>query len=316
LFPKVHPDASSVHEGSIRWARELGMLPTEQQVRTAHKAKAGWLVARAFPTAIPQGLQLVADWTVLFCVLDDHTEKLGSADEVAAYLQRLLGVLRADTAGSCDDPFAAGMRDLGQRLRAMASPSHVTRFVDRMAELFAGNVAEARNREHAQIPGLASYLALREVTIGLQVMFSLAEVLEQFTLPERVRDHPALQRLAARTSRIVGWANDLFTYEKEIIGGQIHNLVLVLMTERGLPIAEAMAAAVALHDDEVRGFLREVEQLPSFGIADPAVQRLVEMLRCWIRGHLDWAHETGRYRPFDEPAWGHASQSAGKPAAA
>ena len=292
------------------------MLPTEQHVRTAHKAKAGWLVARAFPTAIPQGLQLVADWTVLFCVLDDHIEQLGSADEVAAYLQHLLGVLRGDAAGSHDDPFAAGMRDLGQRLRVMAPPRHVTRFVDRMAELFAGNVAEARNREHAQIPSLASYRQLREVTIGLQVMFALAEVLEQFTLPEFVRDHPALQRLAARTSRIVGWANDLFTYEKEIIGGQIHNLVLVLMTERGLPIAEAMAAAVALHDDEVRGFLREVAQLPSFGIADPCVQRLVEMLRCWIRGHLDWAHETGRYRPFDEPAWGHASQSAGKPAAA
>jgi hypothetical protein len=67
-------------------------------------------------------------------------------------------------------------------------------------------------------------------------------------------------------------------------------------------MAEARAEVVALHDNEVRSFLAEIAQLPSFGIADAGVQRYVAMLRCWIRGHLDWAHETGRYRPFDEPA--------------
>jgi hypothetical protein len=285
------------------------MLPTEQHVRTAQKAKVGWLVARAFPTAISRGLQLVADWTLLFCVLDDYIEKLDTADEVAAYLQHLLDVFRADIAGSCEDPFAAGMLDLRQRLLALASPIHFERFADRLEELFAGNVAEAQDRDRAQIPDVASYMQLREVTIGLQVMFALSELLEGFSLPERVREHPALRRLATRTSKIVGWANDLFTYEKEIIQGELHNLVLVLMNEHRMSIAEAVAAAVRLHDDEVRGFLKEVDQLPSFGMADASVQRFVEMLRCWIRGHLDWAHETGRYRPFDEPAGEQAGRS-------
>jgi 5-epi-alpha-selinene synthase len=125
-----------------------------------------------------------------------------------------------------------------------------------------------------------------------------------------------LQRLATRTSKIVGCANDLFTCEKEIIQGQIHNLVLVLMNEGQLPIEEAVAQVMALHDNEVHGFLQEVEQLPSFGIADAGVQRYVEMLKCWIRGHLDWAYETGRYRPYGEPAGGPIDQLTGTPAAA
>lgn len=312
----LHPDAASAHERSVRWARSLGMLGSEQDLRAAHKAKLGWLAARTFPTSTRQGLQLAADATVLFFVLDDHIEKLGTADEVAAYLAYLLHLLRSDIAGSFEDPFAAGMIDLRQRLLALATPVHFKHFVDRVEEVFEGNVAEARNRERAQIPDVASYLPLREVTVGIHVMLSLVELLEEFTLADRIREHPALRGLATRASNIVGWANDLFTYEKEIIQGEIHNLVLVLMNERQLTITEAVAETVALHDHEVVSFLQEVEQIPSFGAADASVQRYVEMLHCLIRGHLDWAYETGRYRPFEEPAGPQVSRSAGTPAAA
>jgi avermitilol synthase len=302
LAPNVHPDASSVHEGSVLWARSLGMLPTEQHVRSAHKAKVGWLVARGFPTAMLPGLQLAADWTVLFCMLDDYTEKLPAAAEVEVYLQHLLDLFRDDVAGPSEDPFALGMIDLRKRLLDLGPASHYMRFADRLEELFAGNVAEARNRERAQIPDLASYLQLREITIGLQVQFALAELLEGFSLSSRTRAHPALQRLASHASNIVGWANDLFTYEKEIIEGEMHNLVLVLMNERRLTITEAVAQAVELHDSEVRSFLLEIEQLPSFGVGSAGVLGYVSMLTSWVRGHLDWAQETGRYRPFEDAA--------------
>jgi avermitilol synthase len=316
FVPKVHPDASSVHEGSVLWALSLGMLPTDQHARVAHQAKIGWLVAYAFPTAMPRRLQLVADWTVLFCALDDYIEKLGQASEVEAYLQHLLDLLRADIASSSEDPLAAGMLDLQWRLLALAPLSQFTRFTDRLEELFAGFVTEAENRDRAQIPDIASYIALREVTAGLHVLFTLGELIEGFRLPDHVREHLAIRTLITRTSNIVGWANDLFTYEKEIRAGENHNLVLVLMNERRLPLSEAVAQVVALHDNEVRRFLVEVEQLPSFGAADAGVQRYVDMLRSWIRGHLDWAHETGRYRPFEDPAGDWEDRRMTRPAAA
>jgi avermitilol synthase len=313
---KVHPDASAVHERSVLWARSLGMLPTEQHIQTAHHAKVGWLIARAFPTATPDGLQLIADWTMLFCALDDHIERRKTAAEVEAHLQHLLHVFQGDTTRCSEDPFATGMLNLRQRILAMASSSHLMNCAGRLAELFAGNVTEARERERAQIPDVASYLQLREVTIGLQVMLALADLFEGSDVPFCIRGHLALQKLATHASHIVGLANDLFTYEKEILQGEMHNVVLVLMNERRLTIAEAVAQAVALHDEEVRSFLRATAQLPCFGAADPGVQRHVEMLRCWIRGHLDWARETGRYRPFHEPAGGQARRLASRSAAA
>jgi len=306
----LHPDAALVHERSVLWARALGMLPTEHHVRSAHKAKLGYLAARTFPAATRQGLQLAADATMLFFVLDDYIETLGAADEVAAYLPYLLHLLRSGMTGALDDPFASGMIDLRQRMLALGTPRHFKHFVDQVEEIFEANVAEARNRERGQIPDVASYLPLREVTVGIHVMLALVELLEEFRLPDRIRKHPAVRELATRASNIVGWANDLFTYEKEIIQGEIHNLVLVLMNERQWTIAEAVAATVALHDQQVLCFLQEVEQIPSFGAADASVQRYVEMLQSLIRGHLDWAYETGRYRPLDEPAGEPASRAA------
>jgi 5-epi-alpha-selinene synthase len=258
----------------------------------------------------------MADWTMLLCVLDDHIEKRGTADEVAAYLQHLLGLFGADLADPAGDPIASGIIDLRHRLQDLAVPGHLQRFTERMEELFAGYVAEARNRDRTQIPDVASYMRLREVTIGLKVMVSLAEFLEGSSLPDHLRNHPALQKLTTRASNIVGWANDLFTYEKEIIQGELHNLVLVLMNQRRLTITEAVAEAVALHDNEVRSFLGEVEQLPLLGVVGAGVERYVETLRCWIRGHLDWASETGRYRPFDPRAGEHRSRSASRSVAA
>src|SRR5512140_776708 len=125
FFSKVHPDAPAVHERSVLWARSLGMLPTEQHVWTARRAKVGWLIARAFPMATPGGLQLISDWTMLFCVLDDHIEQLNTAAEVEAYLQHLLDVFQAGVIRCSGDPCAAGILNLRQRILAMAPPSHL-----------------------------------------------------------------------------------------------------------------------------------------------------------------------------------------------
>lgn len=51
----------------------------------------------------------------------------------------------------------------------------------------------------------------------------------------------------------------------------------------------------SLHDAEVRAFEELARDLPSFGIHHQQVLRFVAILADWIRGHLDWAVETGRY---------------------
>jgi hypothetical protein len=296
---KVHPDASLAQEASVQWAQAMGMLPTEQHVRGAQNAKVGWLVARGFPTASRDGLQLVADWTLWFCMLDDHIEELHCAD-LDGYLGRMLEILHSDDV-IAKDSFEVALGDLRRRVGALPTGT-LERFREAVAELFAGFAQEAREHARGLVPPVATYLELREVTVGLKVILTLAEAVEAIDLPDDVLRHPAIRQLATRTCNIVGWSNDLFTYEKEMIQGEIHNLVMAVMIEDGKTLAEAVTVTVQRHDREVCGFIQDVELLPCFGAADPEVRRYVEMLRCWIRGHLDWARETGRYQPSGVPS--------------
>ncbi len=48
-----------------------------------------------------------------------------------------------------------------------------------------------------------------------------------------------------------------------------------------------------MHDAEMRSFVTRSAELA----ARPGLAEYVLMLRRWVRGHLDWAVETGRYRP-------------------
>ena len=72
---------------------------------------------------------------------------------------------------------------------------------------------------------------------------------------------------------------------------------MVLAHHEGLPLEAAVGKAARMHDDEARRFVRLEGRLPSFGGAlDARLERYVASLRARMRGNLDWARESGRYR--------------------
>ncbi len=169
----------------------------------------------------------------------------------------------------------------------------MARFAARVRELFAAFVVEAQTRSAGSIPGLASYLQLREQTVGLHVEFALGEIVEAITLTPAERGHAGLVTLARLASDLVGWANDIYTHEKEMRAGETHNLVFVLAQAEGLPLAAAVERAVAMHDAALLRFVALADELGGSGSG--ALRRYAGMLRAWVRGHLDWGRETGRY---------------------
>jgi 5-epi-alpha-selinene synthase len=304
LVGDLHAEVVAINERTVEWAAEMGLIQTEKQTSHLLASKIGWLVARGFPKGRVSALQIAADWTTLFCLLDDRIEKFPHAEMVGSFLKGLLDVFRGD-AKSIDpeEPCVRALLDLRLRMLMEGTPRWVARFADRLQELFACFTSEAAHRAEANVMELAAYMRQREVTVGLYPQFELSELTDGIVLPDEVREHPALQRLMARASNIVGWANDIFTYEKEIAQGEIHNLVVVLMNGGDLSLVEAEEMAVRLHNAEVMAFLEEEAALPSFGpMVDGEVLRFTAVLKTWVRGHLDWARETGRYQPTQAKA--------------
>jgi hypothetical protein len=296
-FPSaLHRDADLVQAQSVAWARRFHLLGTgERKYRALGEAMIARLVARSFPAAHRDGLQLAADWTTLFCLLDDKTELAGTGMvRLAALLSRLLDAFRDGNAG--DDAFASALVDLRGRMLDAAGEAWLEQFGELLEKLFSAFLWENLNRSNRIRPSLSAYVTMRETTVGLHPQFALAEITDHVHLSTEALAHPTVRSLTTMACNVVGWTNDLYTYEKELAQGEVHNLVILHMHEAALPLAEAQQRVIACHDAEVRAFLALAAKLPDVGDERPQLLRYVGVLRSWMRGHLDWAHETGRYR--------------------
>lgn len=292
----IHPDADSIHLRSLAWAARVGLASSPAEERRLDAAKIGTLVARAHPSGALPALQIAADWTVLFCLLDDHLERLPSPSTVARTLARLSSALRHGTSGRANDPFERACLDLHARLAHMANPAARARFEAAVERLFEAFCVEAEARSKGRPPSLAAYLPMREVTVGIYVELALGEIVEGIELSEAARHKLSRLGLARAASNLIAWANDVYTYEKEIASGDPNNLVSVLAETEGLDLGRAVQTVVEMHDAEARAFDAVTAALAAVG-CDAGLVRYAEMLRAWVRGHLDWGRETGRYRP-------------------
>jgi 5-epi-alpha-selinene synthase len=296
-FPSaLHRDVDVVQAQSVAWARRFHLLGTsERKYRALDEAQVARLVARSFPAADRDGLQLAADWTTLFCLIDDKTEVAGtSMVRLAALLSRLIDAFREGNAG--DDAFASALVDLRGRMLDAAGEAWLEQFGELLEKLFSAFLWENLNRSNHIRPSLSAYVTMRETTVGLHPQFALAEITDHVHLSTATLAHPTVRSLTTMACNVVGWTNDLFTYPKELAQGEVHNLVLLHMHEAGLTLDEALVRVVANHDAEMRAFIALAARLPDVGDERPQLLRYVGVLRGWMRGHLDWARETGRYR--------------------
>jgi 5-epi-alpha-selinene synthase len=290
----LNPHVDVAQRESVNWAVRLRLVPKAARQRL-DAARIAWLSAYVFHDAEPEILQLAADWTTLFCLLDDHVEskKLGPV-RISAELSRLVAGFRRSSAATAD-PLDSALLDLRVRMNELADPSWIERFATALEEIFGAFLWEEINRWKQIRPSYSAYRTMRPITVGLRPQYLLGELASGAELPGALRTDAQLQRLESTVALSVGWANDIFTHAKELEAGEVHNLVFVLMEADSLPLAQAMRRAAAMHDEEVRSFLSVQSQLPDFGDDDDRARSYVAMLRNWIRGHLDWAYRTGRY---------------------
>ncbi len=289
--PALHPRHAQIQTHSIAWARAFGLVDDSQLPRL-ERARIAWLPARAYPRGSAAALEIAADWTTLFCLLDDRIEREASPTIVARTLAGLAAMFDPHAAPTASDPMQRACADLRDRVAA-AGPGRLDQLRGCVQALFAAFMTEARTRASGTIPELDAYLRVREQTVGLHVEFALGEIVEAIDLSPAQRESPERVALAALASDLVGWANDIYTHEKELVAGETHNLVFVLAHAGALSLPAAVARAVAMHDAAMLRFMTMSARLGDHPAAP--LRRYAAMLRAWVRGHLDWGRETGRY---------------------
>ncbi len=298
--PALSMHAEAVHEATVDWARRFELAEEGSTVRQIRASKLGLLAGRFHPEAPREELRLVSDWYLWMFVRDDRCDETELGENprlLASKDSRFMDILEGAEPRSGEDPLGRALHDLRRRVVSKAPSSlWVRRFVRTVRAHFDSSLWETANRAEGLTPDLATYVRMRPVTGGMHVDAGLIEMTKKIFLASDVLEHPAVRSLTTASNNVVCWANDLFSLEKELKSGDVHNLVVVLREARGLSLQEAVERATELHDAEIRGFLQAESRLPSFGpIVDVNLARYVASLRARMRGNLDWSLESGRY---------------------
>lgn len=299
-FPTVvNRHAESVNRHTLAWVKRFKLVPGEDEYNRLVASKFGWLAARAYPNAPLQELEIVSDWNTWLFIRDDQCDESGIGKDpilLARLHDQLLEVLTGRIPGNHDSALAHALHDIRIRILDKASPEWMCRFVHSVVEYFESSVWEAQNRALGLIPDTETYILMRPYTGGLYTDIELIDITEGIHMPLHVRKHATVQRLALMANNVVCWSNDIISFAKESRHNDVHNLVVTLRRHH-LTLQKAIDRAAELTNAEVRAFESLQDQLPSFSPEiDADLQRFVSILRSWMRGNLDWAYDSGRYR--------------------
>lgn len=299
-FPSaINKHAETVHQQTLKWVLCFNLVGGDEAYQRLCKSKFGWLVARAYPDAPLEELQIVSDWTIWLFILDDYFDELAKQpNQLADICTKFIDILKGSNVTIREETLADGLRDIRQRLLQKVTPEWMLRFIGRVEECLKSWVWEVTNRVYGITPDLATYIKMRPFTGGLYTVIEMIELTQKINLAKEVRENALVQSLTLITNNVVNYSNDIFSLYKEIKRGDVHNLVLIIQHQYQLHLQESIDRSIKLYNSQMQAFIDLEQHLPSFGTSvDCELTRYVSVLRSMMRGHLDWLWASGRYQP-------------------
>ncbi|MEV6236267.1 terpene synthase family protein [Lentzea sp. NPDC051838] len=196
---------------------------------------------------------------------------------------------------AADGPLIAALADVSMRLGNISTLEWRDRFHGHFAAMLAAATAEIGLRDAGSPPDFDDYVTLRRNAGAMKVVFDVLEVCLGVELSSDSYHSELYQEVVLAGTDVVTWTNDLYSYEKEMAGGLMTNMVVVL-NHSGLDLTEAVDETVRLIGERA-GALRDA--VASLSEGDPAF-RCATAVCDWVAGSNRWhACGTDRYGPTE-----------------
>ena len=297
-----NPHAAAAGPEIVAWFRSLG-CPEVELARVRRFDIAGY-VGIPFPMLTPEKALSVGKFLSLWLLWDDvHVESLENNWKIDA--QHLLAGQRPPGMTRFDEGWWLLLSDLAQR----HSPQWIDVLCSIMLRWSEAAVREAlamrRYRERGTYPGFAWQMDTRAATIGMYATVYLLEDAYGRELPPDFHALPAVLRMTDLANTIVGLGNDILSFAKDLMEGQI-NLISTLMNEDGLSGPNAIARLIRDHDGALREFDELAAGLGSWGpTVDPLIHSWLQDVRYASLGFSLWEAQAPRYTAFKIVSRGH-----------
>ena len=266
----------------------------------------GGLVAYTYPRAGHEGLVLCQKWLTIGFLFDDlFSEGKRSYEQLFSTISVIKETLLAEDSVT-PRPAAPALRALTElRSESLKSRSRAwsDRFVQNIVDFYEGFLGEFMNQVSGKPVSINDYTELRRKSVGIPHAFDLMELTESIELAQPLYDSRIWTELRDAAIDVIAYSNDILSLEKELIHGEVNNLVLVIENSHGVNRNEAIAYARSLLESRVSDYLRAEQSLPmvfdDLGLGDSSrtdAQRCARGYRDWMAGYIHWhLSETTRY---------------------
>ncbi|MEU0835888.1 terpene synthase family protein [Streptomyces sp. NPDC056231] len=308
-FPqRTNPHVAHTREHLDNWTRNTGLVQRDSARERFKQADFGTFVGMVHPTANEHDLDLVADWFVWLFLVDDQLDD-GHLGRNPERVRDVVALMRSVVEGTGTGPLpdedlpaaVVALADLWKRTTPNAAAHWLRRFTWHLVTyLTTATTWEAGNRANGVVPSEETYIAKRRHTGAIHVCMDLIEIVAGIEAPESIHNDPRFIVAVETSCNVVCWANDVYSYEKEQVLGEIHNLVHLVRHHRGYGKQQALEHVCAEIATETERFLAaEAELLMAYPQLSGVLLPYLDGMRSWMRGNLDWTRQTPRYNPAD-----------------
>ena len=321
-----HMEAARAH--SKVWAREMGMIDSPPGGPSAEPASGVWDERRfdsadyalfssyVHPDTPGMKLNVVTDWYVWLFYFDDHfleiykrSQDLSGAQE---FLDRLAAFMPLDPMEATPMPensVEAGLANLWSRTAPAMSEHWRARFSDSTDKVLQAPMKELYDVTESRIPNPIDYIETRRNTGGAPWSAELVEYATGAEVPSTLAAVRPMRVLKDTFADGVHLRNDIFSYQKEVLAGEI-NGVMVVEQFLDCDLQRAVDAVNELATSRMQQFentaLTELPLLVAeYGVEPRALQDVrsyVKGLQDWMGGDFEWEQRTGRYKDVELPS--------------
>lgn len=304
-FPaRVSPYTQELQEDEYSWAQLMLSDPDALDFRRFRAMKTYLFTAYVYPDGLLRQLDLTHRWMVWGFLLDDVlASKPFAADSqrVEAYVAPILAA-HDDKARTMDlpavqeNPFALAFARFWQEMQPLTSPLWRERFLAHDREWLRSCSWESSNRAKGRTPDEQEYRTMRLTTAGAYMTTDLLEFCIQTEIPKEIYESKASQRLLRHALGAMCWDNDLASWGKEKVVGEVNNLVPVLQQSRSWTQQEAVEAARELIAIEVKHFAQAgADLIEQYQQHESFLQRYIMGVRSMLAGVINWHQISDRY---------------------
>ncbi|OKJ07421.1 family 2 encapsulin nanocompartment cargo protein terpene cyclase [Kitasatospora sp. CB01950] len=293
-----------VNERLIEWAEGIGIYPGRTDM--LRKANFGRLMMLGHPeTDDPDRLLAAAkcglsEWSVDDHIVDAEVEEarhevLGqrlaichSTIDQAHLPRRYAPQLEAHIQ---QDPVAKALRSALDGLAPYASWNQVRRLRHELAIMFVAYGQEGMWHTTGHRPPVWEYLMHRHENSFIPCMV-LVDAIAGYEVPQAEFADPAVRRAFTLAGTATVLMNDLYSMAKEDPGD--FSLPMLIATEEGCSLEEAVQQSVAIHDELMHTFEAEASALALTG--SPELRRFLAGTWAWVGGNREWHAGSARYQ--------------------